>query len=186
MLWDANAVRLRRVELGAALQTLLDPLGRPLTVSGGDGLPAVRSLCWLEPAADPGTDGQRRLLVATARSELLLLPVPAAAGAGAGAGANAAAEPLQRPHTRRRARQPAQLRGVESTNAGGGGARTARGGDCEPAAAGAWAEAVARRHAVAAHPHKMRFASVGPDGFARLWGVPEAGGGGLQLLALQH
>ena len=77
MLWDANAVRLRRVELGAALQTLLDPLGRPLTVSGGDGLPAVRSLCWLEPEADPGADGQRRLLVATARSELLLLPVRA-------------------------------------------------------------------------------------------------------------
>ena len=52
VLWDANAVRLRRVELGAALQTLLDPLGRPLTVSGGDGLPAVRALCWLEPQAD--------------------------------------------------------------------------------------------------------------------------------------
>ena len=32
----------------------------------------------------------------------------------------------------------------------------------------------------------MRFASVGPDGFARLWGVPEAGGGGLRLLALQQ
>ena len=46
LLWHKDATRLRRIDLAAALGTLLDPLGRPLTAAGA-ALPAVRELVYL-------------------------------------------------------------------------------------------------------------------------------------------
>ena len=217
VLWDSNAVRLRRVELGAALQPMLDPLGRPIT-AGGSGSPAVRALAWTATGATTRAtlgDGAAladALLVATPQAELLLMPVR---GAGAAA---PPPHPLQRPHARRRAAEPplptlGAAAGSRRAAPAAASAVAARGrlesgrvrakASGEAAAPGAWLEAAARRHGVAAHPSRMEFASVGPDGYARLWRVPDGqrsagadggggdggyggGGGGLQLAALQQ
>ena len=63
LLWHKDATRLRRIDLAAALGTLLDPLGRPLTAAGA-ALPAVRELVHLGliscvSRTDPHTESHR-------------------------------------------------------------------------------------------------------------------------------